>query len=83
MANDVYKGYPLFNELEDVALRNRNRGVILANIAEDHTTKERKISLKGTALLMGYFQSIPEDQRKDCTKSFADNMNARGFAIVV
>ena len=60
---DEYKGYGLFDDIEDVTLRNRNRAVILANIAEDNMNREMHISAKGASLVMGYFNAIPEGER--------------------
>lgn len=76
-----YKGFSLFND-QDEPLRTRNRAVILANIAEDNKTKDRKITPKGAALMIGYFAEIPNEERAALNKAFADTMNQRGFAIV-
>jgi hypothetical protein len=81
MENNEYKGFSLFKD-QDEPLRSRNRGVILANIAEDNTTKDKKVTPKGAALMMGYFNEIPKEERNDVLGSFVANMNQRGFAIV-
>ena len=77
-----FKAYPLFNDVEDKALQARNRAIILANISEDHKTHEKKISVKGAILIMGYFQKIPQEERKEVSSLYAQEMNKRGFAIV-
>lgn len=76
-----YKSFELFNDIEDINLRNRNRAVVLANIAEDNT-KNRLISAKGTGLLLGYFAQIPEGERAAVKEAFAVNMKQRGYAVV-
>jgi hypothetical protein len=76
-----FKGFSLFND-QDEPLRTRNRAVVLANIAEDYKTKDRKINPKGAALMLGYFAAIPKEERNSLNKKFAETMNERGFAIV-
>jgi hypothetical protein len=77
----TYKGFELFNDIEDDALRTRNRAVVLANIAEDHT-KDRRINAKGASLILGYFHAIIPEERNTVRVAFADNMKQRGFALV-
>jgi len=76
-----FKGFELFMDIEDDALRTRNRAVVLANMAEDHT-KDRRINAKGAGLILGYFQAIPAAERNTVRVAFADNMKQRGFALV-
>lgn len=75
-----YKGFELFNEIEDAALRTRNRACVLANMAQDHT-KNKLINPKGASLILGYFQCIPGDERKAVKTSFVDEMAHRGFFL--
>lgn len=75
-----YKGFSLFNDIEDEVLRNRNRAVVLANISEDNT-KNKKITPKGAALVLGYFSQIPAEDRADTTERYKINMQQRGFVI--
>lgn len=78
-----YKSYSLFNDIEDVPLRNRNRAVVLANIAEDHVDrKSKRVSLKGAALILGYFANVADADKDDVKNRFAENMKQRGFALV-
>lgn len=76
-----FKGFDLFNDIEDVSLRNRNRAVVLANMAQDHT-KERKISPGGAGLILGYFKNIPDEDKKDVQDRFQKTMQERGFYLV-
>jgi hypothetical protein len=78
--NDNYKGFSLFNDIEDTFLRNRNRAVVLTNLASDHT-KERKISNKGAALILGYFNALPAEDRKDVQEKFKANMESKGYVL--
>ena len=81
MTKSTYKGFELFNDIEDQALRTRNRAVVLANMADDHT-KNKMISPNGAGLMLGYFSQIPETERKEVQDAFVKNIKERGFAIV-
>lgn len=51
-----FKGFSLFNDIEDIDLRTRNRSVVMANMAEDHIDrKTKRVSPKGAALILNYF----------------------------
>lgn len=81
-ANDNFRGFNLFNDIEDVALRNRNRAVVLANIAVDHLSRKSKmISPKGASLVLGYFSNIPEAERADVQERFKQRMFENGFQL--
>lgn len=73
-----YKGFSLFNDIDDSDLRNRNRAVILANIAESHI-KDKKISPSGAGLILRYFSLIPGDEREVVKDKFQVAMQQRGF----
>lgn len=73
-----FKGYTLFNDIADNALRNRNRAVVMANIAE-YNTKDKKISPKGASLIIGYMNEVPLHDRKNVMKEFSVHMKERGF----
>ncbi len=77
-----FKGYSLFNDVEDVELRNRNRAVILANIMEDNLTAKKKVTGKGSTLILGYFLNVPEVDRKSVRDKFAKAITERGFIRV-
>ncbi len=81
MAATNFKGFDLFDDIEDVELRTRNQAIVLANIAEDHT-KNQRINIKGASLVLGYFNAIPEGERNMVRNKFSENMKQRGFAIV-
>ena len=74
-----FKGYSLFNDIEDFDLRNRNRAVILANIMEDNLTPKKKVTGKGSTLILGYFLNVPEVDRKSVRDKFAKAITERGF----
>lgn len=76
----TYKGFELFTDIEDSHLRNRNRATVLANMASDHT-KNRIINMKGASLILGYFQEVPEQDRKDVKEQFEKEMTTRGFIL--
>lgn len=76
-----FKGFSLFTDIEDEALRIRNLSVTLANIAEDNT-QNHFISPKGASLMLGYFQAIPGELRKAVREAFEVNMKARGYATM-
>jgi hypothetical protein len=78
--NNEFKGFCLFNDIENPELRNRNRATILANIASDNT-KNRIIHAKGAALILGYFKEVPEHDREDVKEQFKQNMKERGFVL--
>lgn len=83
MPQDNYKGFSLFNDIEQVELRNRNRAVVLANIASDNTDKKTKrVSIKGAGLILGYFQNVLDADKKDVEARFVEQMKQRGFDLV-
>ena len=76
-----YKGFALFNDVEDDALRIRNRAVVLSNIAESNI-KDKRINVKGVSLILGYFNQIPMEERNNVKDKFKADMISRGFALV-
>ena len=78
MQENEYRGYSLFNDVEDKSLRIRNRAVVMANMAEIHT-KAKKITNKGGALLMGYFQKVADVEKKEVYTEFHQQMQERGY----
>lgn len=81
MNDNTYKGFSLFNDIEDAVLRLRNRAVVLANIAEDNT-KDRLISPKGAGLVLGYTSKLPKEDVASVTESFKNEMIRRVFKLV-
>lgn len=76
-----FKGFSLFNDIEDEELQARNRAVVLSNIAEDYTNKERKINAKGAALILGYFSLIPSSERLTVKERFTENLLRKGYKL--
>lgn len=77
-----YKGFSLFNDVEDVNLRTFNRARILVNIAEDYTNKQKRISGGGVGLIIGYFNQVPLAERSPVKNKFAELMKGNGYALV-
>lgn len=80
MQRDNFKGFSLFNDVEDVSLQTQNRARVLFNIAEDHI-KSKRINQKGVALILGYFNCIPEEDRLSVQTRFKDLMLKNGFIM--
>ncbi len=74
----TFKGFALFNDIEDYELRTRNRAVVLGNMVEDNT-REQRITPQGAALVLGYFAKVPSDEREDVQKLFKANMKRLGY----
>ena len=75
-----YKGFALCSDIEDKELRIRNRGVIMANMADMYMDKKtKKISLRGAGLILGYFECIPKEERNAVEERFTSVMKERGF----
>lgn len=75
-----YKGFSLFNDIDDSELRMRNQAVVLTNIAQDNV-RDKKISPKGAGLILGYFGLIDPNDRGDVQELFKQNMLRSGFAL--
>lgn len=73
-----YKGFSLFNDVEDKELQTRNRAVIMCNIVE-HNTKDKKITPRGAGLALGYFSSIPAEERKGVEEKFEELIKGAGY----
>lgn len=79
---DNYKGFSLFNDITDTPLRNRNRAVVLANIAENNCDRSTKrINQKGAGLILNYFLLLPDCDKADVNDRFVVHMKERGFAL--
>jgi hypothetical protein len=76
----TYKGYSLFNDVEDFSLRSKNRGVVMVNMIEENYDKvKNKISTRGLALVVGYFTSILELERKAAYDYLLQELALRGI----
>lgn len=76
-----FKGFSLFNDIDDKGLRSRNRAVMLANITEDNLTPNKRLTEKGVVLVLGYFTSIPENERVDTQVAYESVLKERGFNV--
>lgn len=71
MNNNNYKGYSLFNDIEEAALRTWNRCATMFNINSDHSPEESK----------GYAEQLSDLERKQVSAMFA-YINAKGYETV-
>lgn len=76
-----YKGFSLFKDIENDALRIRNQAVILANMAEDNT-ENKKVNMKGASLIFGYFNLVPPHERIAVRDAFEQQMKDRNYLKV-
>ena len=77
-----YRGFNLFTDVADEALRKHNQAMVLANIAVDYMSKKTKmVSPKGAALILGYFQQVTEKDRADVQEVFKQAMTMNGFKL--
>lgn len=76
-----YKGYHLFNLVDDLETRANNRGAMLCNIYEEFSRADGTSSSHAMALIMGYFNEVPEDERDRVREFFIVHANDRGFAV--
>ena len=74
----TYRGFDLFEDIEDAELQAHNRAAIMANICESHT-KKGKITPGGAGLVIGYMNSIPSEERKAVFDKFIVTMTGRNF----
>lgn len=77
---DNFKGFSLFQDIEDKVLQTYNRARVLTNIAEDHT-KNNRITPKGAGLILGYFAQIKADDRAAVQAEFTKLMKNSGFQL--
>ena len=75
-----YKGFSLFNDVEDKELQRFNRARVMVNMAQDHSKKGR-INAVGSMLILGYFGQMPFEEREVIKAEFAKQMNNSGFKI--
>lgn len=72
--------FEMFNDIEDAALRTRNRAVVLTNLYADHA-KEGKLQPRDAARILQYFAQIPEAERNGVQAAFIEQMKQRGYAL--
>lgn len=74
-----YMGYSLFNDVEDAEVRNRNRGMVMLNMYEDHC-RAGILDAAGLTVILGYFKDIPAGDRADALGIFQALCQQRGYA---
>lgn len=75
-----FKGFGLFNDVEDASLKAFNRARMLVNIAIDHS-KNGKFNAKAVSLTSGYMKLIPKGERKAVVDEFVRLMKKEGFEL--
>lgn len=76
----TFKGYSLFVEIEDFALRARNRAVIMANIFEEHYNSALgKVSALGLKNILEYFKEVPDLDKAQAFAAFNTILQERGI----
>lgn len=73
-----FKGYSLFNDIEDVDLRTRNQAVVMANMVEQNT-RDKKITPKGASLILGYFSKVKKEDRPITHNKFEQRCKEIGY----
>lgn len=77
---ETFKGFALFNDVEDAELRNRNRAVVLTNIAVNHS-KNGLVTPGAAGLMLGYFAKVAAEDRASVQEKFIERMRQEGFKI--
>jgi hypothetical protein len=76
----TYKGYSLFDDVEDFSLKVKNRGVVMANIVDEHCHRSNgRVTPTGLALILGYFREVPVHERKATKIAFEQVLTERGI----
>jgi hypothetical protein len=79
----IMKSEPsLFTDIEDEKIRNRNRGVVMLNIYEDHC-KGSIVPAAGISSIIGYFKQIPDEERQDALSVFTQLCGDKGYLDAV
>ena len=73
-----YKGLSLFNDVEDRGIQTNNRAATMANTMEENSHKA-KVSPKGLALVLGYFNELPVLDRAAVNEAFKAQLVNRGL----
>lgn len=75
-----FKGFGLFNDVEDASMQAFNRGRMMVNIVMDHS-KDGKFNMKGVALSTGYMNAIPKGERRAALEEFIRLLQKEGFRL--
>ena len=68
---------PRFTDIKDEALRDKNRGAILANIYETYSKSEDQL----LHYLSTYLDRLPESEREVATFFMTIHLKQRGYTI--
>ena len=81
MANNKneFKGYGLFNDVEDKEVQVYNRARTLVNIMEDHAVG-KSVSGTGAMICAGYFNSLPPEDRAEVHSKTAALLFEKGLS---
>lgn len=72
-----FKGYPLFDDVDDVEIRRRNQATSMVNMFEEHS-RGGKVSAKGLQLIVEYFSKLLPTERASVRAMFTDVLKQRG-----
>lgn len=78
-----FKGYSLFDDVQDISLRARNRAVVMANIIESNVNIRGIIKLSAAKDALEYFSKIPKEERTEVYSFLSNEMNSRGISLPV
>lgn len=82
MSKNNFKGFSLFNEVEDSTMRAYNRARLMVSMMEDNVDKvTKKVTAKGSHLVLQYFAQIPENERVDATKQVELIFQKKGINV--
>lgn len=75
-----YKGYSLFNDVEDKVSQTYNRARVMKNMMLDHSDTNKVVSDIGQTMLMTYFTHIPESDRQAVHTKLAELLQQKEAA---
>lgn len=76
-----YKGYHLFNLVDDFETRANNRGAMMCNIYGEFSFADGKASPHAMSLILGYFNEVPDADKERAMEFFSVHAKDRGFAV--
>lgn len=71
-----YNGYSLFNDIKDSSLRDRNRGVVMANMMEANLVRG-KVNVRGMHSMLKYMSLIPLAERSGAMENLKAQLKER------
>lgn len=78
---EFFKGFSLFNDIEDNVLKAYNRARIMVNMVLENSNGKGDFNVKAAALTTGYMNCIAKDERKETLDEFISQMRKEGFAL--